>query len=469
MNARMRVRHRQVLACLSLALCLASSGSPAGADVIHLKNGATLAADAWEVSGDLLIISQGASRISVPRSQVDRIDPAPQASPTPAASARAPAPAQSAAPPPATVSDETIQSGIDDLKHRIEDFPMARAQNTRNLVRLLDELGARALKSRDYDASLARFREALGYDAHDARAQLGLAATYLRTDQDIFARSTLERALVDHPDDADLHALLGDVYNGEERTQEALAEWRKAYDLKPNDGLKGKIDKLSRERSIDGSYRQSDAAHFTLKYGEHGGPDLGAQILDYLEGQFRVLETRFDHYPLQPIIVILYPQRQFYEATQADSNVAGLYDGKIRVPIGGLQQLNAEARHVLVHELAHGFIAGKSHGTAPRWLHEGLAQRIEGKSTGTATGVSLAKEYQALPDKESWGQAFTYPSALSLAEYLEDRIGFPALLDVLETMAKGDTAEASFEKVTRYSLKELRQAWGEALVAKYLQ
>jgi len=36
-------------------------------------------------------------------------------------------------------------------------------------------------------------------------------------------------------------------------------------------------------------------------------------------------------------------------------------------------------------------------------------------------------------------------------------------------MAKGDTAEASFEKVTRYSLKELRQAWGEALVAKYLQ
>ena len=470
MNARPRVRHRQVLASLSLALCLASSGSPARADVIHLKNGATLAADAWEVSGDLLIISQGASRINVPRSQVDRIDPAPQASPTPAASPRAPAPAQSAAPLQATVSDETIQIGIDDLKRRIEDFPMARAQNTRNLVRLLDELGARALKSRDYDASLARFREALGYDAHDARAQLGLAATYLRTDQDIFARSTLERALLDHPDDADLHALLGDVYNGQERTQEALAEWRKAYELKPNDALKSKIDKLSRERAIDGSYRQSDAAHFTLKYdGERGGPDLGAQILDYLEGQFRALETRFDHYPLQPIIVILYPQRQFYEATQADSNVAGLYDGKIRVPIGGLQQLNAEARHVLVHELAHAFIAGKSHGTAPRWLHEGLAQVIEGKSTGTATGVSLAKEYQALPDKESWGQAFTYPSALSFAEYLDDRVGFPALLDVLEGMAKGDTAEASFEKVTRYSLKELRQAWGEALVAKYLQ
>src|SRR5262249_3039593 len=191
----------------------------------------------------------------------------------------------------------------------------------------------------------------------------------------------------DHPDDPDLHALLGDVYNGQERTEEALAEWKRAYELRPNEGLKGRIDKLTRERSIDGAYRQSDAAHFTLKYdGEKAGADLGGQILEYLEGEFRTLETRFDHYPLQPIVVILSPHRQFYEATQADSNVAGLYDGKIRVPIGGLQQLNTDAKHVLVHELAHAFIAGKSHGSAPRWLHEGLAQRIEGKTTSTTTG-----------------------------------------------------------------------------------
>lgn len=463
-------RHRPVLVPLSLVLCLAVSASPAGADLIHLKNGATITADSWEVNGDLLVISQGASRITVPRSQVETIDPSPQASPAPSPTPGGSVSARSAPPPLATLSDETIQSGIEDLKRRIDDFPLARAQNTRSLVRLLDELGARALRSRDYDAALARFRDALGYDAHDARAQLGLAATYARTDQDIFARSTLERALVDHPDDADLHALLGDVYDGQERTQEALAEWKRAYELKPNETLKAKIDKLTRERSIDGSYRQSDAAHFTLKYdGDHAGADLGGQILDYLEGQFRALETRFDHYPLQPIVVILYPQRQFYEATRADSNVAGLYDGKIRVPIGGLQQLNAEARHVLVHELAHAFIAGKSNGTAPRWMHEGLAQRIEGKATTTATGVTLAKEFQALADKDTWGQEFSYPTALSFVEYLEERVGFPALLDVLEAMSRGDTVEAAFEKVTRYSLKELRQSWGEALVLKYLQ
>src|SRR5439155_21324034 len=173
-----------------------------------------------------------------------------------------------------------------------------------------------------------------GYDPKDAGAQLGLAVTYVRTDQDIFARSTLESALADHPDNPDLHALLGDVYYGQERTTEALAEWKKAYELKPGDSLRGKIDNLVRERSIDGSYRQSEAAHFTLKYdGDRAGPGLGGQILDFLESQFRALETRFDHYPLQPIVVILYPQRQFYEATRADPDVAGLFDGKIRVPI----------------------------------------------------------------------------------------------------------------------------------------
>src|SRR5207249_10186380 len=128
------------------------------------------------------------------------------------------------APPdePAQMTEDQIRSAADDLKRRITTYPLTRAANTRRLVALLDQLGARAVRRRDYDSALARFREALGYDPKDAGAQLGLAVTYVRTDQDIFARSTLESALADHPDNPDLHALLGDVYYGQERTTEAL-------------------------------------------------------------------------------------------------------------------------------------------------------------------------------------------------------------------------------------------------------
>ncbi len=463
-----------ILACVTL---LFPALTPARADIIHLKNGGTIAADSWEARGDVLLIRQGSGRITVPRADIESIE-AVAAAP---AGGGAPADLSGAAARPSpspvaprgdatTMTDEEMERAVEVLRRRINEYPLARAENTRRLVVLLDQLGGRAFKARADDAALARFREALGYDGQDAPAQLGLAAVYLRQDNDIFARSTLEQALLDHPDNAAMHSLLGDVYNGEERTEEALREWQKAYELRPDASLKAKIDKLGREHTIDGGYRQSEAAHFTLKYdGGRGGPDLGGQILDYLESEFKSLETRFEFYPLQPIIVIVYPQRQFYEATQADANVAGLYDGKIRVPIGGLQQINAEARHVLLHELAHAFIAGKSRGTAPRWLHEGLAQQVEGKTTPAATGAAFAKAFQALEDKVSWGQDFSYPSSLAFVEWLIDRVGFPAILDVLKTMGEGGPADAAFERVTRYSLRELRQAWGEALVAKYLQ
>ena len=85
------------------------------------------------------------------------------------------------------------------------------------------------------------------------------------------------------------------------------------------------------------------------------------------------------------------------------------------------------------------------------------------------TGVALAKAYQTSESKEAWGDTFTYASALSFVEYLEERLGFPVLMDVLAAMARGVPTEEAFEQLTRYPLKELRQAWGEALVRKYLQ
>ncbi|MBI1950972.1 MAG: tetratricopeptide repeat protein [Acidobacteria bacterium] len=453
----------------------------ARADIIHLKNGGTIVADSWEDRGEVLIVLQDGGRISVPRADVERIEATRPARPV-ADPAASPGSTPASGPPDPTgapvsqaggimqSTDDEIQGTIEVLKRRINDYPLARAENTRRLVALLDQLGGRALKARDLDAAVSRFREALACDPKDSAAQVGLAAAYFRQGQDIFARSTLERALLDHPDNPALHALLGDVYNSQERTEEALQEWQRAHELKPDASLKAKIDKLARERSVDSGYRQSEAAHFTLKHdGDRTGADLGGQIVEYLESQFRTLQSRFDHYPLQPIVVIVYPQKQFYEATQADANVGGLFDGKIRVPIGGLRQITAEARRVLLHELAHAFIAGKSRGTAPRWLHEGLAQQIEGKTTPTATGVTLAKEFDALDGKGSWGQAFTYASALSFVEWLDERIGFAALVDVLEVAGQGIPPETAFEQVTRYSLMELRQAWGEALVRKYLQ
>jgi len=460
---------RPALRLIFGALLLGFLARPVAADVIHLTNGGSIEADSWEQSGEDLIIHQDGATIVIPRAEVSRIE-ARAARQEPGQRARPDDAAQgvdaSASPPAPAPSREEVLNTISELRRRIRDYPMARAENTMQLIALHNYLGERSYLGRDYDDALAQFKAALDLDHQDARAQLGQAATYFAMGQDLYARSILERALAAHPDDPRLLTLLGDVYNSQERPEDALAVWEKAHSVHSDDSLTRRIETLRRQHAVDQSYRRSDAAHFTLKYdGERAGPDLEAEILDYLEDRFPDLVTRFDYYPTQPIIVIVYPARQFYQATLAEDDVAGLFDGKIRVPSGGLRSLNDEARKVLLHELAHAFIAGKSRRTAPRWLHEGIAQLIEGKTTSLAARRDLAAEFSAAVPPESWGHTFSYPSSLSFVEYLDRREGFFRLVEILDSMAAGVGADEAFLDVTRYTLQELRHSWGESLLS----
>jgi tetratricopeptide (TPR) repeat protein len=475
------VTHRLPVA--AFLLLLAAAGPCHAAAVIHLKNGATLEAESWEERGADLIVRQKGGTIVIPRSEIARIETAPAAAappdtPAPAAPA---APAPPAAPartapagpaagaPPPPPDGAAIERSIDELKRRLDRYPLARAEITRQLVGRLCDLGFLALRDKDHDGAIARFRDALQYDARSDAAQLGLAAAHFRRGEDIYARSILEQALRDHPDHPDMLALLGDVYYSQERLDEARDAWQRSHDRKPDAAVRKRLDKIARETAVDGDYLKSEAAHFTLRYdGERTGRDLSGQILAYLEEQFTDLVVRFDYLPPQPIVVVLYPQRAFHEATQAEASVAGLFDGKIRVPIGGLEQLRAEARRVLLHELTHAFVAGKSARTAPRWLHEGLAQHVEGTRTPSATAASLAREFRDLQDRGNWGEAFSYPSSLAFVEFLVEREGFHRLVEILEGMGEGLGEAAAVERATRYTLGELRDAWGKALMESHL-
>jgi tetratricopeptide (TPR) repeat protein len=439
------------------------------ADIVHLKNGGTIACDRTEERGDDLVLHQGRSKIVVPRGEVSRIEKT-VASPPRGASPSGATPGVSALREPAGGGRSAALRRLEDLKDRLERFPLAREENLAQIVALLDALGEEDLKLRHPEEARRRFEEALAYDRRDLRAKRGLAAAHLELGQDAYARSVLERALLETPADPDLLFLLGVVAQKQDRQDEALALWEQAYAARPDPALKERLTTLKRHLGVEAGYRRTDAAHFTLRYdGDRTGPDLESAVIDELERRFPELVRQFDHLPSQPIAVVVYPQRAFFEATLAESDVAGLYDGKIRLPAGGLRELDREARAVLLHELAHAFISGKSGGRAPRWLQEGLAQWIEGRRTTHATSVQLARHWQGCCPGADWGSTFTYASALSFVEFLLDREGFHRLNLVLLEMGRGRDPEEAIRTATRFTLQDLTRQWGEDLARRHLQ
>ena len=406
------------------AIGAAMLGSTAGlADVIHLRSGAEVRTDSWWLDGDRLVYEVDSGTVAIPRSEVERIVPARGPSDS---STRPTAPA-----PPA-------------------DRPPTHP--------LLAE-GTVALERRDYEAASAAFLRALreNPDLHDAR--LGYAVSEMALGRDMLAMNAVLDGLDRAPAIPEFHEVLGDLYDRDERGHEAVACWREAFRLAPSDRLREKILRGERERTAGSDDRSSASAHFTVRLDRGVEPELTAEIVDFLENRHEAITRALEHAPLQPIVVVLYPEREFRTVTQAPENVAGLYDGKIRVPLAGVQALDPRMHALLSHELTHAIVQSKTRGNCPRWLHEGLAQRFEGRPappSERAEFASLLRRYGA-PDWDD--EPLSYPAAWSFVEYLEREGGLEGLVAVLDALATGTEADRALEDVFGSGTAALTRRW----------
>ena len=159
----------------------------------------------------------------------------------------------------------------------------------------------------------------------------------------------------------------------------------------------------------------------------------------------------------------LFPTRAFREVTQSPDWVGGLYDGKIRVPLGGLESLTRRAKQVLSHELTHAVIHSKSRGNCPRWLHEGLAQRAENKRLTPERRREIAEQL-AGRDASDWDEErFSYPMALSLTRYLESRWGFDTLVSLLDLLGEGEELDSALRRFYGEDYAAICRRWKREL------
>ncbi len=456
------------------------------ADILHLKDGRSLEVESWRAEEDRIVFEIAGGTVTIPRSLVERIEPtapkgekAPPSVPEVSAAAtpgpRPPGirPRPAPAPPPPiseSMSDPEAREAVEALKRDLRDQPRRREVDSREIARGLSLLAVRAEEKGDSASTESLYREALTYDPRCLDALVGLSAAYLKDGKGLYARAQLQEALAAYPRDPTLHALLGTVYYQQESVADAVSEWEISLSLRHDARIAERLEKARRELAVEHDYSRAEAPHFTLRYegGAVSEPVVAASVRDYLEEKYQDLSARFHFTPPAPLVVILYPAREFHEETRLPASVTGLFDGKIRVPLGGVRALNPEVRAVLIHELTHAFVFGKTGGNCPRWLQEGLAQLVEGKPLLASEERALARDLAASQGR-FWYEQFTYPSALSFTRYLADRFGFEALVETLERMRPGLTVEQALKETTRDDFPDLQKGWMDDLLKKFAE
>lgn len=178
---------------------------------------------------------------------------------------------------------------------------------------------------------------------------------------------------------------------------QAYFYWQRLAEISPNDlDVKNFLDRLSRERDISHNLTHTSEDYFEIHYDNSSeiDPQLLKHVSDSFRNAYNTLGARFSFYPQEKIIVLLLNEKQFEYTTNLPHWVAGIYDGKIRIPItDDFQQMEETILHEYVHLLIHHL--GK--GNVPRWLNEGFAEYFSSKKHHYENIKALIKQNEFMP------------------------------------------------------------------------
>jgi tetratricopeptide (TPR) repeat protein len=375
-----------------------------------------------------------------------------------------------------------IQSGTVDEAYLLHlDDEMAHNPSPEN-ARLLEQSYQQAAlflaRNGDPEGAIQKYQQALKLLPNDLSLTLALGYLQVTQSHDLEAVDLLLPAADRYPKSADVVVLLGSAFYGMENLDEAIAQWNKALALQDNPRLHEAIAKAEREREIAGYYRELRSEHFLLRYGGEQGDKLSGQVLNSLEGSFQNLVLDLDYSPREVIVVLLYPNQAFQDITRSPNWVGALNDGKIRVPVSGLTQMNADLARVLKHELTHSFVRQITMGRCPTWFNEGLAQLEEGATTATL-GAQLARavttghlpSFQALegpflnmPQEQV---ALAYAKSLAALEYLRTNYDMGEICNLLKAMPSQPDFGVLLQNELHLTYPAFEQEVANYLVKKY--
>ena len=247
---------------------------------------------------------------------------------------------------------------------------------------------------------------------------------------------------------------LDDIDNGFDTARKGLA-------LHGDEELQSLYDRLQRERKVRQGYAEEDSSHFRILYDGYKQGKVDREILDVLEDAYRTIGQDLDCFPPDPVTVILYTNRDFYDTTRAPHWSGGVYDGKIRIPVRGVDLREPVVRKVLFHEYTHVLVHYMAH-SCPLWINEGLAEYFSTRYTDrTGQLIPLKEMEESFADFSAGEVTLAYRESYWAVSFLMDKYGLYAIRTMLEGFGAGKGADAAFEDAFGIRYSQFISGWGK--------
>ncbi|MDT8421009.1 MAG: peptidase MA family metallohydrolase [Desulfuromonadales bacterium] len=314
------------------------------------------------------------------------------------------------------------------------------------------------------------------YDGQEARFWLFNGLALLKANDYLYAESELHEAWSMTGDEVQVLTLLGRLYYHTDRMREAVDAWERVLILSPQDQVvTEQLERLRRELAVEQEMGKEYGGHFIINYDGEVPPSLGNDVLEVLEDAYDWVSGQLGHYPQRRIPVILYANTDFSNLTNSPDWAAGVYDGKIRLPAGGISQVDSRVRGLLFHEFMHVVVRELAGNNVPLWLNEGLAEVASAEHLSpNMTLLEQARESGTLftwPELESSARQFSaaraglaYLQSYDFVRFLLDEYGWFQMRELLDALGSGATISAAIDRAlgfyaVDYATLQLR--WSE--------
>ena len=311
----------------------------------------------------------------------------------------------------------------------------------------------------DYEAGMEAYRKALGaYSTGDLTE----------------SRRWIQQALRTDPENPSIHTLAGDLDYLAHQLESAADHWRQALALEPRlRPLKERLMQLEQEEALEKEQVRGSAGLYLVRLPADSPIELDEIFSELKQAQIfleEALQVRLEG----PIPVLGYSPDVFHGDLHLPTVVAGLYDGKIRLAIGQDGQ-EPSFRAVLWHELTHAAVHQISKGKAPRWLHEGVAQKIQSRiEPVSANDLRIVAQQQDAPLLKDLGRRsgmiqidqtpplhtqLFYQAAWAYVEYVVEHHGWAGVKSLLSGASQADSPSVLLSALAKMREPEWERHW----------